>query len=583
MTLSVSDPLHKPSVSVRNSVSVESESVRKFQYWSTQKVPSTTPVFLFGNTLQRLGLTMPFYEFLERAYHESNGKDFCGFYEFMKPGLIISNPQLLQSILIRDFDHFNERRAMRLGKVGGGTGQGGWCCCWARWVVLLGKVGGAAAGQGGWCCWARWVVMLGKVNPVANKMLTNARGDEWKMIRSVVSPTFTAHRTRGIYPLLQQQSELLLQNVSACTNLSSCCLQTKSLCDKYMMGAIASCAFGIQQNSGDDALLFPEMAAGLLSLTWLRAIKVMVLLVTPRLADLLGYLGFEFTSKEFVFFKRVVRYTVDVRRKAGTWRGDFLDLMRDTKKLSEDYMTAQSVLFLLAGYANTSVTLALALHHLAQYPHLQATLRRELEVAFQESRSRRLDYDALQSLAWLGAVVDETLRLYPGGPVVERVCTKDYTLGSTKVAVKKGQPIIVPVWSIHRDPANWPDPHTFNPERFLPHNKRDVKPFTYLPFGVGPRSCVGLRFADLAVKEGLVALLSQFQIRPCGSHSVHPPPIHSKIFTLKTDNLLPLHFTPIVDIKSIILKESTMYPLLSWEKEMYQDVFSKILNDNAAV
>ncbi|KAA0203984.1 Cytochrome P450 CYP3, partial [Hyalella azteca] len=141
------------------------------------------------------------------------------------------------------------------------------------------------------------------------------------------------------------------------------------------------------------------------------------------------------------------------------------------------------------------------------------------------------------------------------------------------------QPIIVPVWSIHRDPANWPDPLSFNPERFLPHNKKDIKPFTFMPFGVGPRSCVGLRFAELAVKEGLISVVSQFVLSPCKGHSVHPPPIHSKIFTLKTDNLLPLHFAPITDLNSVIRHEHEQYPPSATEDPATRELLASIRDD----
>ncbi|KAK8731892.1 hypothetical protein OTU49_007316, partial [Cherax quadricarinatus] len=182
------------------------------------------------------------------------------------------------------------------------------------------------------------------------------------------------------------------------------------------------------------------------------------------------------------------------RQETGQRRGDFLDMLMETKikgetSLSNDTMAAQSILFLLAGYENTANTLAMALHLLSHHPHVQATLRREVALALLQSDGQ-VDHDRLMTLPYLDAVVSEVLRLYPAAPIIERICTKEYKMGAREVAVDAGMSVLVPVWCLHRDDQYWPHPQHFQPERFLGDARAQIVPYTYLPFGVGPRSCI---------------------------------------------------------------------------------------------
>lgn len=91
----------------------------------------------------------------------------------------------------------------------------------------------------------------------------------------------------------------------------------------------------------------------------------------------------------------------------------------------------------------------------------------------------------------------ETLRKWPPLVVTDRVCTNTYTIqpeqpGEVPVTLKKDDAIWIPIYAIHRDPANYPDPDKFDPERFNDENKRDIKPMSFIPFGVGPRNCIGM-------------------------------------------------------------------------------------------
>jgi cytochrome P450 family 6 len=81
--------------------------------------------------------------------------------------------------------------------------------------------------------------------------------------------------------------------------------------------------------------------------------------------------------------------------------------------------------------------------------------------------------------------------MYPSLPNLIRVCTKPYTIPGTNVLIDKGTPVIIPIYAIHRDPLYYSDPDIFDPERFTEYNKEKRPAYTYLPFGEGPRICIG--------------------------------------------------------------------------------------------
>lgn len=82
--------------------------------------------------------------------------------------------------------------------------------------------------------------------------------------------------------------------------------------------------------------------------------------------------------------------------------------------------------------------------------------------------------------------------MYPPVPQITRKCDKDYPVPGTDVVIEKGTPVFIPVYGLHHDPEYYPNPEKFDPERFSAENKKQILPFTYMPFGEGPRLCIGM-------------------------------------------------------------------------------------------
>lgn len=108
----------------------------------------------------------------------------------------------------------------------------------------------------------------------------------------------------------------------------------------------------------------------------------------------------------------------------------------------------------------------------------------------------------------------ETLRLHPPVGNLFRVANQPYRLSKTDLIIEKGTLLMIPVTSIHQDPEIYPNPWQFDPERFTPEAIQARHSHAFLPFGDGPRNCIGMRFALLEVKFGIAVLLSKFRFSP---------------------------------------------------------------------
>jgi len=161
--------------------------------------------------------------------------------------------------------------------------------------------------------------------------------------------------------------------------------------------------------------------------------------------------------------------------------------------------------------------------------HLYQEIQQVLEKLAQESETQEKDpvrlitIESLNRFEYLTAVVKETLRLYAPLLFTERVAAKDMRLesadGKLWVDLKKGDVVHVPIYSIHRDPDQYPDPEVFQPERFLTDQPTFHK-YAYMPFGTGPRSCVAKSLAMLEAKLAILHLVRNYRLSKCAETKV---------------------------------------------------------------
>jgi cytochrome P450 len=152
-------------------------------------------------------------------------------------------------------------------------------------------------------------------------------------------------------------------------------------------------------------------------------------------------------------------------------------------------------------------------------PDIQKKLRDEIKLGIEENNGK-LTYDMLFGFKYLDMVVNESLRKYPPAFIMRR-CTKDFHIPNTNLIVPKDTQININVFSFHRDSNYFSDPEKFDPERFSSENVDKIVPFTYLPFGMGPRKCIGGRFGLMQSKMSIAKLISNYEIST-NSKTINP-------------------------------------------------------------
>lgn len=152
---------------------------------------------------------------------------------------------------------------------------------------------------------------------------------------------------------------------------------------------------------------------------------------------------------------------------------------------------------------------------------------------------RLQDFNSISKL--INLLFPETLRKYPGTSHVERMAQEDYITRKGRHFIKKGTSIIIPVFGIHNDPLIYPDPERFNPDRMSKDQMRLRHPNSFMPFGGGPRACIGQRFALIQVKLAIIQLLCTFQL---SVHNWTKQPINAN-FDVTSDKDIWLDIHPL--------------------------------------
>ena len=410
-------------------------------------------------------------------------------------------------------------------------------------------------------------------HPVISKNLFGCEYDLWKRIRPVVSPTFTSGKMKKMYPLIDDCLKHLIDNLESHVQ-SGKELVVKDVFGCLTMDVIAKCAFGTDTNANKDKNNpFIVHGRGVFQVNLFRVL--IVNLIPSPILKILKIRGFFASSDSNEFFLNVARHIIKNRRENNERREDFLQILIDCqdaekvnneknsqkteidaeshyvggsdehkyykqlhseKPLSDDEVIAQAWVFFIAGFETTASTLSYCTYELAVNQHVQDKLYKEIKAIENEHGS--IDYETLAKLPYLDAVVSETLRKYPPVARLQRHASQSYQLGNTGIKLDKGSMVNILVYVMHHSEEYFPSPEQFKPERFLPENRDQIKPYTYLPFGIGPRNCVGMRFGLLETKLALAKIITKYK------------------FVKSPNTQVPLEFLPfrpVLTAKSIIV------------------------------
>lgn len=185
-------------------------------------------------------------------------------------------------------------------------------------------------------------------------------------------------------------------------------------------------------------------------------------------------------------------------------------------EITDNDIMGQAMIFFFAGFETVASLMCFVAYELAANPEIQTRLREEINETY-ATNNGQITYESIVKMRYLDMVVCETLRKWPVNNSTDRCCTKAYTIEPTRadetaVHLKVGDLIWIPIFGLHRDPAYYPEPERFDPERFNEENRKKINPYTYIPFGLGPRNCIASRFALLETKLIISSILRSFEL-----------------------------------------------------------------------
>ncbi|XP_020495450.2 thromboxane-A synthase [Labrus bergylta] len=489
-------------------------SIYPFSVLSRCGIKHPKPVPFYGNLfLFRQGFFQPMKDLIK-----THGR-VCGYYLGRRPVVVIADPDMLRQVMVREFSTFPNRMSFRFA-----------------------------------------------TKPMTDCLLM-LRDERWKRVRSILTPSFSAAKMKEMVPLINTAIDALTNNLNVHAE-SGEAFDIHKCFGCFTMDVIASVAFATQvdsQNNPDDP--FVSHAQMFFTFSFFRPIMMFFIAFPFIAAPLAGLIPNKRRDKMNNFFINCIQRIIEQREEQPPEqrRRDFLQLMLDArttkdsvslehfdtlnhsdeldhrnqrsqasaldqdvgpqeppsrrqqrKMITEDEIVGQAFVFLLAGYETSSNTLAFTCYLLALHPECQSRVQEEVDDFF--TRHESPDYSNVQELKYLDMVISEALRLYPPGFRFARDIDNDCVLNGQ--LLPKGATLEIPAGFLHYDPEHWPEPEKFIPERFTPEAKASRHPFVYLPFGAGPRNCVGMRLAQLEIKMALVRLFRRFNIVACSETKV---------------------------------------------------------------
>lgn len=356
-----------------------------------------------------------------------------------------------------------------------------------------------------------------EVDPMSGHLFS-LEGQAWRQLRTKLSPTFTSGKMKMMFETILNVAEDLKEFLLENTESGSTELEMKNILAGFTTDVIGSCAFGIECNSLRAAhCRFREVSRKIFEQSVGQMMWMMFLMLFKGLATTLKLKATPAEVEKF--FESMVQDTIRHRERNNVQRNDFMNIliqMKNSEKLEEkltlNEITAQSFIFFVAGFETSSTTMVNCLFELARNPEIQDKLRSEILKVCGEGN---LTYESVSSVEYLNMVIDETLRKHPVVDALMRTSNQSYPVPNSDLRIPEGTLTFIPVHALHHDPEYYPDPDRFDPERFNAVNRNSRHPFVYLPFGEGPRNCIGMRFGLMQTRVGLITVLRSFRVKPC--------------------------------------------------------------------
>ncbi|XP_054272579.1 uncharacterized protein LOC128992862 [Macrosteles quadrilineatus] len=496
-------------------------------YWYKRGVPHIKTGLIWTNFIGKKSQA----DAVNNIYKQFSREKYFGYFQLRQPILMVNDLSLIRKVLVEDFRHFENRGHPQNEKE------------------------------------------------LLSRNLFNLKGQEWRIMRYRLTPTFTSGKLKGLLEQILNCSENMLMKIEELSEANTD-LDCKEFLFEYTSEVVSSCAFGLQfQPKSKEFAMFKFIARKMFIPTNAVILKFVLLILLPKVAKWFNFKVFV-SKHDGDYFLNLVKSTLKYRKENNIKRNDYLQLLltmqeqeekgvsialpasgvseedvvldqmkytdtnnlyqslaMTTKLFTDEAVAANSIIFMVAGSESTSNTISLALLQLTQNPQVMLKLRKEVDsvLAFHGEWSNQ----ALKEMVYMDQVIQETLRLYPLLPFLLRECTRDYQVPGSALVIQQGVLVAVPVIGLHMDVRYYPDPQQFKPERFQGNNFKPNP--TYLPFGDGPRICIAMRFAVMEIKTAIAGILANYDIN-LSSKTQLPLKMNNRSFVPVPENGIWLTF-----------------------------------------
>ncbi|CAO1442022.1 unnamed protein product [Diamesa tonsa] len=506
-----------------------------YDYFAKRGMTFSKPVPLMGSNLNMFTRKLSFPEVIDAWYYEFRDVKISGLFEFRRPFVFVRDPKIVKHLAIKEFDYFMDHRS----------------------------------------------VITKEIDPMFGKALVALTGQKWKDMRATLSPAFTGSKMRMMFEFMSQcgkQTAITMREQIVTGNDNV--FEFRELASKFTVDVIASCAFGIEVNSflnpKNDFQRIAQKVANFSG--FLTTMKFLGFMVAP---NIMKKLNISILDKETCdFFQTAILDTMKYRVEKGIVRHDMINLLiqarkgnlshspkedevisdgfatveesnmgksKVTREWDDEDMAAQCFIFFLAGFDTVATTMSFAAYELALNQEVQDKLRAEINDVENDVSNGTVNYEQIQEMKYMDQFICEVLRKWPAALITDRACVKDYELkydDDKTFTFEKGINFFIPIYSFHRDPQYFQDPEKFDPERFNDENRGNIDPDTYLPFGVGPRNCIGSRFALIELKTIFYYLLLNFKFEVCAKTQI-PLKFDKTAFSPKTEKGIHIALVPL--------------------------------------
>ncbi|XP_056644762.1 cytochrome P450 6k1-like [Diorhabda sublineata] len=470
---------------------------RNFNYWKKRKIYSPTPIPFFGNFFDSLSFRTTIHENVKK-YYDSTEDPFFGLYILDEPVLVLKSPQLIKDVLIKDFTVFCDRRVS---------------------------------------------------TPKHSDMVYSVfflKYNLWKKVRSVLSPLFRTSVLKNNYFHLDDTKNLLIDFLHKNNGL----IDARLIGGHFATELLARWFFRVNPHCFDGGeSIFRRYIHKLFDFNFRNAVIQNLFFIKP---SWVSFFRLDFVVDDAInTFKDVLMTSVAARKDQ--FNGNVQDLtdlgskgVLEKEKTNNDNMVfdiavSNTIFFLIAGQETSSTILAFTLYELAVNQNVQDKLRKEVEINLQ--KHGEFTQDGIKDNKYMEMCLNETMRKYPALPFLDRIPITDYKFNGTNFVVEKGTSVIIPFFALHRDENYYPNPDKYEPERFL-NNNFNVDGLNFIPFGEGPRACLGKRLGMMALAIAMSNIIMKFKLEKCEG-TPEKIEFEPKNFALISKVGLPIKITPI--------------------------------------